>query len=231
VTRRGERILGELADALDHKRRLPVVRAADAEAACSLLHSEIDRATDARARVAAASGHPVACHDGCAQCCHNIPAVFAGEALTIARWLDRPENAAARAGFLARYPAWFERVADLAERWDAAVTAEDVEAGTAVATEAWRRQVMCAFNQDGRCTIYPVRPGVCRTMHALDTADNCAPDAAASPRKLPFAPLEEFMQRTNPVVIAMHAALRGDVRSQLVCVAVRDALAHGRGSK
>ncbi|MBK7536128.1 MAG: SEC-C domain-containing protein [Myxococcales bacterium] len=33
---------------------------------------------------------------------------------------------------------------------------------------------MCPFNTDeGTCSVYPVRPGVCRTTHALDTNEKC----------------------------------------------------------
>ena len=34
--------------------------------------------------------------------------------------------------------------------------------------QAWRMGVLCAFNRDGACLIYGVRPSNCRTAHALD---------------------------------------------------------------
>jgi hypothetical protein len=230
MSERAHRILSEIGEAIDRKRRLPVVRPADAEAVCNLFHADVDRGTAARATAAAAAGHPVACHDGCSQCCNNIPAVFAGEVVTIVRWLDRPENAAARAGFLARYPAWFARVADLIAGWEAATAARDVDGATAAATQAWHRQVMCAFNHEGRCTIYEVRPNVCRNAHALDTPDNCVPHPAAPPVHREFAPLDEYLERVRPMVYAMHASLRGrDGRgSQPLCAAVHEQLAASR---
>lgn len=224
------RVLEAIGDAVEGKRKLPVVRAEDAEGVCEELHAQVDRGTAARAKAAADAGRPVACHDGCSQCCNNIPAVFAGEAVTIARWLRRPENAAALAGFVERYPAWFERVADLVARWDAAAAAADTDAARAAAHEAWRRQVMCAFNHEHRCTIYAVRPNVCRNAHALDTPDHCVPDPPTPVVHFAFPPLDEYIEHIQPVMFAMHASLRpGGAGSQPVCVAVHEQLQ--RGSK
>ncbi len=227
MSERAQRVLGEIGEAIAHKRRLPVVRPADAEAVCKHFHAEVDRGVAARATAAAAAGHPVACRVGCSQCCNNIPAVFAGEAVTIARWLDQPENAAARAGFLARYPAWRAKVADVIAGWDAAAAAGDADGATAAATKAWQRQVMCAFNHEGRCTIYAVRPNVCRNAHALDTPDNCVPSPAAPAVHRAHPPLDDYFEQIRPVVYAMHASLRGGDRrgSQPLCVAVHEQLA------
>ena len=37
-----------------------------------------------------------------------------------------------------------------------------------------QRRAMCAFNHEGACSIYPVRPAVCRKAHALDTSEERA---------------------------------------------------------
>ena len=34
----------------------------------------------------------------------------------------------------------------------------------------WQKRIMCAFNQGGACSIYPVRPIACRNAHAVETA-------------------------------------------------------------
>src|SRR4051812_23056303 len=95
-----------LADAAAGKRRLPVVRSDDAAAICRHVHEQVDVGTAARAQVVAAEGHTIACHAGCNACCHHLATVLAGEAVTIARWLSRPENAGEKARFLASYAAW-----------------------------------------------------------------------------------------------------------------------------
>jgi hypothetical protein len=220
-----DRVLGELGEFLERKRSLPVIQPGDAEAVCGLFHAQVDRGTAAREQAAQAAGHRIACHDGCSQCCHNMPAVFAGEAVTIAEWLERPEQAAVRARFVEKYPAWLARVADLVERWAAAAASGDVDAGRHAAREAWQRQVMCAFNHEGSCSIYEVRPNVCRHAHALDTPARCAPDTTEDVATLPFPPLDQYIERILPVVYAMHAAIRRDhVGSQPLCVAVFERL-------
>jgi hypothetical protein len=200
-----------------------VLHGEDAEAVCGLFHAQVDRGTEARARAVEAAGHTIACHDGCAQCCHNMPAVFAGEAMTIARWLDRPEQAEVRAHFVARFPAWHAAVADLVERWTAAVAAGDSAAAEEAGREVWRRQVMCAFNRDGRCTIYEVRPNVCRNAHALDRV--CDPSHGEELQTFAFEPLDRYLAHIQPMVGALHAALRSDgAPREPVCIAVRDYL-------
>ena len=88
-----------------------------------------------------------------------------------------------------------------------------------------RRGVMCAFNQDGRCTIYEVRPTVCRNAHALDV--RCDPARSETLESFDFAPLDEYVERLRPVSMAMHQALRRDgAGPRPLCVHVFEALAH-----
>lgn len=205
--------------------KLPGLRAADAEEVCGHFHAQVDRGTAARAMQAAEQGRPVACARLCDHCCNSAPAIFAGEAVTIARWLERPENAELRDGFLERYPAWFAKVEDLLGAWSLAATAGDAAGAEAALTEVWRRSVMCAFNVGGACTIYEVRPNVCRNAHALDSNQHCKPGSITSPSVLPFPPLDTFLVQIRPVVFAMHAALHKDgTGSQPLCVAVHDEL-------
>jgi hypothetical protein len=218
-----DRVLVQLGKAIDGKRRLPVLQGEDAEVVCGLFHEQVDRGTEARARAVEAAGHTVACHDGCSQCCRSLPQVFAGEAITIARWLDRPEQAEARAGFVERYPTWRAALEDLLVRYDEALAAGDSAAAQQVSREVWRRQVMCAFNQDGRCTVYAVRPNVCRNAHALDRV--CDPTTGDELQVFAFAPLDEYLAHLQPMVMALHRALRhDDSRRQPLCVAVHDYL-------
>jgi hypothetical protein len=220
-----DRFLTELAEAVDGKRHLPVVRPVDAEAVSTMFHREVDRGCAARAEAAEAAGHTVACKAGCDDCCRNMPAVFAAEAVTIARWLERPEHAAAKAGFAKRYPMWRASVADLIDRWAVAAAARDVQAAGETAKEAWKRQVMCAFNDAGRCTIYEVRPNVCRNAHALDTNVRCRPDTKEQVATFPFAPLDDYFETIRPVVFAMNQAIRRDgVGSRPLCLAVHEQL-------
>lgn len=227
-----DRVLDDLVHAARGERRLPVVGAADAAAVCGLFHGQVDRGTAARAAAAEAAGHPEACARGCAACCAAVPVVFAGEAVTIARWLRRPEHAAARARFEAAYPGWLARLGDLLGAWAEAATAGDGAAAERLLTAAFRRGVACAFLRDGACTIYPVRPVACRTTHAVDGAARCGPESAEPPATASFVPLDEYVASLRPVVFALHAALRPDgTGAQPLCVAVMQELQAPSGAR
>jgi hypothetical protein len=145
---------------------------------------------------------------------------YESEALAIARWLERPEGRQARAHFLAAYPRWRAAAGDLADRARAAAARGDVEGVGAAAGEAALRHVLCAFNEGGECTVYAVRPNVCRGCHALDTAEHCRAGGAEKPTVMEFPPLDQFMAKTRPLHMAAHAALRGSAAPEPLCDAV-----------
>ena len=220
-------VIDDLAQAAEGRRALPVLQPAEAAAVCTLFAGQVDKGMDALERAAAAAGRPLACRAGCADCCRSLPAIYAGEAVTIARWLD--DHAEARAGFDARYPAWVAALGDLVDAWRDAAARADVADGERIATEARRRGVMCAFNDGGRCTIYEVRPLVCRTAHAVDTSARCAPDATEPVLAWTLPALEAYLDRIRPLLIAMHHALGERTGAAPLCAAVRAQVE--RGSK
>lgn len=207
--------------------RLPVVRPAEAAALARALHDEMDAGVAARERAIAASGHRLACARGCSACCEIVLMSYETEALAVARWLARPEESEARAQFAAAYPRWRAAVGDLADRAREGAARGDPGAVGAAASEAALRHVLCAFNRGGECTIYPVRPNVCRGCHALDSADHCRAGnpAGERPTVMEFPPLDEFMARTRPLHMAAHAALRGSAAPEPLCDAVHRLLA------
>lgn len=222
-----DNLLDDLVHASQGKRRLPVVQPRDAEQICGLFHEQIDRGTARRAELVAAGGHTIACGPGCSACCANIPAVHMGESLTIARYLARPENDPTRVAFLTRFDVWRAALGDLVDRWIVASAAADVEVGKRLAIEAWKRNVMCAFLDDGKCSIYPVRPAVCREHHAVDTAAGCTIDATVEVRQATYAPLDDYMNKIRPVLLALHDALSPDAHgARPLCQAVHDDLAN-----
>lgn len=98
------------------------------------------------------AGHrPVACAAGCPYCCVLNVAVLLPEAVAIAAWLMLHYEGAGRVALLSRLQAHALRV-----RW-----MED--------SERIHRQAYCPFlDQHGSCSIYPVRPLVCRGVTSLD---------------------------------------------------------------
>ena len=143
--------------------------------------------------------------------------VYLPEAMAVARWLRSAAGAEARARFLEKYPSWRERAGDGIER-EAELNADWTrrEEYERAHKEQWQRRVMCAFNHEGACSIYPVRPMLCREGHAVDTNARCCVDVALvdPPRRLTFAPVEDFLKRANVLLRATHNAIAGEAHGR-----------------
>jgi Fe-S-cluster containining protein len=188
------------------------------------LQDEVDKGVEARAAAIAAQDLVLACKRGCTGCCEEPIMIFRPEAARVARWLDLPENAEARAAFRAAYPEWRERAGDT----PAKLSARYVNApGSYVEAhiEGWTKRVMCAFNRGGECTIYPVRPITCRGGHALNTSEYCSGAATRPAARAAFVPLDQFIARTRKLLAATHNAARGPKgRVEALCNVVYELL-------
>ena len=197
------------------RRRFPrTVTVADAVWITAEGHDRLDEGCEERARLAMARGRVIACGPGCSHCCDQPVTVYRAEAELIAEWLRRPENAAVREQFLAAYPAWRERAGDGFAPLVAAIAAGDVPTEERVHLEQFQRRARCAFNHQDLCTIYAVRPAVCRHAHALDTSDRCRADRyhgdrADLPTAMSFVPVDRLLGATRLLARAMHNALGG----------------------
>jgi Fe-S-cluster containining protein len=196
----------------------------DAAQIAGRLQDEVDRGVEARQQMIDAQGWQLACKRGCNGCCEEPIMIFRPEAARVARWLDRPENAEARAAFRAAYPAWRDRVGDTPARLSAKF-ANDPGSYVQAHVEAWAKRVMCAFNRDGACSIYPVRPINCRTAHALDTSAYCCGASTQPASRATFVPLDQFVARTRKLLAATHNAARGPkARVEALCNVVFELL-------
>jgi hypothetical protein len=197
----------------------------DAERLAAHLQAEVDKGVRARAGHAARGGIAIACARGCNACCEQPVMVFAPEAQRIASWLERPENAAARAAFLDAFPRWRERAGDGPERLGDLYAAGKRDEHRELHMQQQRRGALCAFNRDGDCTIYAVRPVLCREAHALDTPDRCRADSPVPVRTLVFEPLDAFVIRARNALRVAQNALGGPTnRPAALCQAVHDRL-------
>jgi Fe-S-cluster containining protein len=106
---------------------------------------------DARIAAAADLG-TLACRAGCSFCCHFTVDVRPAEVFGILDYIDRSFGDAARARALA------------------AVQANSASLAGLSGEERATRNVRCPFLDDGRCSIYPVRPQSCRNYHATYAA-------------------------------------------------------------
>lgn len=180
----------------------------EASRVAAFIHQQLDMGVDARAQAIARSTVKLACERGCTGCCEEPIMVFRPEAARVSQWLGQPENEAARAAFIAAYSDWNARIGDAARTLSELFVAEPRNY-IAHHVEAWRKGVLCAFNRDGDCTVYPVRPTVCRTGHALETNEHCSGASETPATRATFVPLDDFVARTRRLLLATHNATHG----------------------
>lgn len=133
----------------------------------------LHRSLDTTAAHAASAGHTSACQAGCAYCCKARVQATEPEVFLIAR-------------IVRGWPA--ARAQELMQRLQHHVEAKDAE--TDVAQD-------CAFLQDKRCSIYEVRPGVCRKAHSL-SVQHCETLSPTIPQNLALiVQAEALMAGTN----------------------------------
>jgi hypothetical protein len=215
-------VAGQLGAAIEQRAqgervRLPVLQRADVAGITMVMHAQLDAAIEERAAAIAADGQVLACGAGCSNCCVSPLLVTEGEAVTVAEWLALPEQAEIKARFLAKLPAWKTGVGDAGRALGRARTRDELRAA---AIELKRRAVMCAFNHDGLCSIYPARPARCRTTHALDDNSHCGADGDGQVAYYQHVPTEMTFGEQEPMRDAMHEALRGAADLELLCAAV-----------
>ena len=97
---------------------------------------------------------PLACRESCDACCHNLVELTPPEALLIGHHIRRHFPDAAR-------PRVRSQVAQ-----NLALAAGKTKAALA----ALRHDLPCPLLHGRACSVYPVRPLVCRAMHGLDRA-------------------------------------------------------------
>ena len=179
--------------------------------------------------------HTIACGPGCSACCNNFVRCSLPEALLIADFLRRPENAAVRARFEAKLPAWRDGAGGLAEQLTALL---DASGGSEPQGAAWARfnQLgseyalrgnLCPLNHEGRCEIYPVRPTICRSVHVLDTAQYCVPGRGQSPKVVSHPVLESTVKEVTADLARAAVSLDGRGRERALPEAVAWALKSG----
>lgn len=185
--------------------------------------AEVDRGCAVRAEAGARRRLPVVCARGCNGCCEELVLVWLPEAIAIARWLMEPAQRDVRDRFVAAFPAWEKAVGDAPRRLAELRAARDGAAFLEAHRAQWGRRVLCAFNVDGDCAIYPVRPVSCRTAHAVETSARCSgANLGGRPAaRLAFPPLDDYVAQADHVLRTAQAALGGDRRrAESLCTAV-----------
>lgn len=118
---------------------------------------------------------PKACHAGCSACCHQIVDVLNWEASLVTDFIRQDMSAAQREHARVQAEAWLHTFNAITRAATPAAPLRPEEVNAA-RVEFRRRRVACPFLVEGQCTIYPVRPVVCRSHIVEADPEACARD-------------------------------------------------------
>lgn len=125
-----------------------------------ILHAKADRYMDDRTRPHARKGLAVSCKRGCNWCCHGVAAsTYLVEALGIVDEVLNKDDGARQ--MLALIPTFLEQATELAKPW------------MRISLWAEKRQA-CGLLVEGECSVYAVRPAICRALVSFSPAELCA---------------------------------------------------------
>lgn len=164
--------------------------------------STLHRNTDAVITTSESTGPTPECKSGCTYCCHARVEVSDPEALYIA-WHVQHLPPASKVPLI-------ERLHLKAGEFDGAGR---VEADTS-------KSQPCAFLQDGLCSIYSIRPSVCRKAHSL-SVKACETQASKIPQNLTrVVQCEALMAGTNEAYRSVGLPASGHELSAAVLAAL-----------
>jgi Fe-S-cluster containining protein len=186
----------------------------DINPATGLMYELIDGCTAAMLRLAAMSGHTIACSRGCSTCCdHYVPATYA-EAVPIVLLLLEPSNkiqlsslikaVGLRRDILGPEVAIMDEYCGRSE--GPPLKGADGKTYLSAAGAYRRRGLMCPFNApDGSCAIYPVRPVPCRTYYVAGSPDFCSSTARRAPTRIKHPTLTHAAKLAREVLLGLSA--------------------------
>lgn len=116
-----------------------------------------------------------ACHKGCSACCHQIVDVFTWEEPRIIEYITAKLDNKKKKKIAKNLKAWFKlfnKKTRPADRTNP-LTFEEVRQIQHIFRED---KIACPFLLGMECSIYPVRPLVCKTHYAVGSAEQCKSD-------------------------------------------------------
>jgi len=173
---------------------------------------------DMGVRAAHRLGLTVACHRGCAHCCRQLVPLSAPEAAMVFEFvmtLAEPR----RSEISGRFSAAVTRLekmgllSELKRLQDPAISGREQ---TAITRTYFEQQIACPFLDDECCSIYAVRPSMCREYLVCSPADNCRNPYEQRIDKLPvsmrlsqaLSHIWAGLTQTRPVLVPFILALQ-----------------------
>jgi Fe-S-cluster containining protein len=153
-----------------------------------ILHSLSESVIESVGSKLSQSGQPISCKAGCAACCRLMIPLNLFEAEALAAWI-RSEPEAKQQELALRFESALTSLANagILDR----IVSEDwrVQSDSAlkVVNDYFSAQVPCPFLEDESCSIYPIRPLICREYLVTSPPEQCSDLATPITRvKLPL---------------------------------------------
>ena len=132
----------------------------------------------------------VSCRRGCNHCCHNLTMATLAEGAAVAVHLIEK-------GVLEKHRPQLDATAKLCD---------SVGTGDSASFKYLATKTPCAFLENGECSIYELRPAVCRTYFVASDPEQCSPDRPGAEVGVvdARAPMSNFItfliQTTHPAI-------------------------------
>lgn len=147
----------------------------DISVAVDTLYNALDGALETLHQDARNKGTPITCSKGCSYCCNQPVACSIPESIFIVTHLN--ENPDTLEHFLSRYQTWrgkfdpYKYSEIMNKQFHAMINGKSE--GPELRLFAEFNCAECPFLKDNACSIYPVRPTVCRGMLSIDDPEKC----------------------------------------------------------
>jgi hypothetical protein len=115
----------------------------------------------------AATGVVPPCGPGCSHCCRLEVSVSRAESEVVVDWLLANRSAEELEGIRDRLRAWLV--------WYRTEYHALIASGVSRVDAFAKHGPLCALNVDGSCSVYPVRPALCRNYHVSSPVSDCDP--------------------------------------------------------
>ncbi|HEU4730877.1 MAG TPA: YkgJ family cysteine cluster protein [Kofleriaceae bacterium] len=181
----------------------------DAERARALVRERIrvaraameacDAAIDLELGELATRGIAPTCSKGCAHCCRQEILVTRAEAETVVDWISATWAPAEIDELRQRLRAWLAWLRDVAPGLIAGGQTREVA--------LYEHGPQCVALRDSACSIYPVRPMMCRIHHVRSSPDACRQKADPALVHDPVVVLPSIHRVTQPAILRIRAEI------------------------
>lgn len=168
---------------------------------------------------------PNVCKSGCSACCYQMVSVHTWEEELIGSYINQSMHVKTRNQVRKQLINWWKYLKSIvrhATRENPITQQEQMQLSIRMIVD----KVMCPFLVDNKCSIYPVRPAMCRAHVVTEAPERCVTDLgregdvrgranmlATFGPEAPHLPLDNYPHAMKPLSFAMTEALKVPVPS------------------